>query len=193
LENGTMHYGPSSPRQRHDDRGDPSSDLRALAQRYGINPRPSPSGRSAARWPICRPAPNPDHTGLAYRGGTDDKLPSNAVSWLDANRSSPHAALNGGSSPSRGLHHDLDAVTLARRSRRSTGRKNPWLVCDAGARGCSQGPRALIAAQVDLTYGNVDQTSATLCGEVPRWLCARQAAHAQGAAHPVLAWLFAGG
>jgi hypothetical protein len=45
-----MHYGPASPRQRHDDRGDPSNlqhsqaSLGALARRYGINPK------TVAKW-----------------------------------------------------------------------------------------------------------------------------------------------
>jgi hypothetical protein len=40
-----MRYGPDSSWERHDDRGSPSSDthsqasLRALAKRYGINPK----------------------------------------------------------------------------------------------------------------------------------------------------------
>jgi transposase InsO family protein len=43
--NGGMHYGPGSPRQRHNDRGSPSSDthsqesLRSLARRYSVNPK----------------------------------------------------------------------------------------------------------------------------------------------------------
>src|SRR5215207_4709898 len=50
TSNGRMRYGPGSSRQRHDDRGDPSSDtpsqesLRALARRSGINQK------TVAKW-----------------------------------------------------------------------------------------------------------------------------------------------
>ena len=51
LRHGGMHYGPGSPRQRHNDRGDPSSDttisqesLKGLAKRHGINPK------TVAKW-----------------------------------------------------------------------------------------------------------------------------------------------
>ena len=43
--NGRTHYGPNSSRQRHNDSGSPSSEqhsqesLRALASRYGVNPK----------------------------------------------------------------------------------------------------------------------------------------------------------
>src|SRR6185436_16658946 len=50
LRNGRMRYGTSSSRQRHDDRGDPSSNtnsqesLRSLSRRYGINQK------TVAKW-----------------------------------------------------------------------------------------------------------------------------------------------
>ncbi|PHR25404.1 MAG: hypothetical protein COA37_00740 [Hoeflea sp.] len=50
--NGRKHYGPSSPRQRHDDKGNPSSDWSSLT----LPPRFYPVGSSLPALVKCSPS-----------------------------------------------------------------------------------------------------------------------------------------
>ena len=95
---GRTHYGPASPRQRHNDGGNPSSDtacresLRGLPKRHGVNPETVAKWKQRSSVSDLRTGPqeprstvlSPEHEAIvvAFRRHTLLPLERNPSDWI---------------------------------------------------------------------------------------------------------------